>query len=277
MAITLQQPLGSDIYSIAVFNSNAQLIEENINNMLSSIENIENILPTKYNIINLTSSDTIDIILNNNVYYILDTVNGTYPNNTTKENSIVFVIGDEISINIQTLVTNNGKIYQRSITNTTVINDWQSLTNTVVDDLITQDVNQALSANQGYILNNSKLDIKYVNSTSTPNSIDIDSISSGIYVCDGIEITGTLPDFMPISTGESAINNKIVIESEGKIGETTTKQIITNGSLLGQAIRTGSIVSDAWTWSDWKPIAVGDGSGSGGGGNNNIQLEIVEL
>ena len=277
MAITLQQPLGSDIYSIAVFNSNAQLIEENINNMLSSIENIENILPTKYNIINLTSSDTIDIILNNNVYYILDTVNGTYPNNTTKENSIVFVIGDEISINIQTLVTNNGKIYQRSITNTTVINDWQSLTNTVVDDLITQDVNQALSANQGYILNNSKLDIKYVNSTSTPNSIDIDSISSGIYVCDGIEITGTLPDFMPISTGESAINNKIVIESEGKIGETTTKQIITNGSLLGQAIRTGSIVSDAWTWSDWKPIAIGDGSGSGGGGNNNIQLEIVEL
>lgn len=277
MAINLQQPLGSDIYSIAVFNSNAQLIEDNINNMLSSIENIENILPTKYNITNLTSNDTIDIILNNNVYYILDTVNGTYPNNTTKENSIIFVIGDENSINIQTLVTNNGKIYQRSITNTTVINDWQSLTNTVIDDLITQDANQALSANQGYILNNSKLDIKYINSTSTPNSIDIDSISSGIYICDGIEILGTLPDFMPISTGESATNNKLIIESEGKIGETTTKQIITNGSLLGQAIRTGSIVSDAWLWSDWKPVAIGDGSGSGGSGNNNILLEIVDL
>lgn len=246
MAITLQQPLGTDVYNVAVFNSNAQIVQDTINSILTAIDNINLVLPKKMPFINVTdNSFNIDENLEDGIYYLSVLPTGTLPQEAPAINNILIAIGNST----QTLITSNSKIYQR-VFDPLVDTDWISMTTNVVDDLTTQSATDSLSANQGYILNNSKLSISY------PEEIDLNSIEQGIYVCNKIvSVTGTVP---------SVVSTPIdfIFESYGKIGETPVFQSYLDIATNLQFSRFGNLsTDDTWYWTNWSTIEGGGGGG----------------
>lgn len=277
MAITLQQPLGSDIYSIAIFNSNAQIIQEAINTLQTSVENINEILPNKfqYFIVTDTSINIDSTTLENGIYYMSNTPSGTLPDNLPSTNNIL--INSNLNDNLsQYLLSSNGKLYQRTVTSNS-IGTWGLMTVQIVDSLDIQDSQLALSANQGYVLNKNKISIYYYNNNET-DSLDVDNVESGIYVCDNIQITGTLPGYIIIDN-DNPTNNHVIFETYGNIDESIVVQYLIDKITQTQSTRLGYIDTTTATpnfiWTDWSRINIGESGG--GGGDNNIRLELVEL
>lgn len=276
MAITLQQPLGSDIYSIAVFNSNAQIIQNAINTLQTSVENINEILPNKFQYILVTDNsiniDNID--LEDGIYYLSNTPAGTLPNNLPSTNNIL--INSNLNNNLnQYLLTSDGKLYQRTVTNNS-IGTWGLMTVQIVDNLDTQDSQLALSANQGYVLNTNKLSIYYYNDET--NSLDVDNAEFGIYICDNIQITGTLPEYIIIDN-DNPTNNHIIFETYGNVDSSTVVQYLIDSVTQSQSTRLGYIdaTTSNFIWTEWSRINIGKSSGGSAGITSNIQLEIVDL
>ena len=270
MAINLQKPLGTDIYAVSVFNSNAQIIQDAVNGLLTDVENIETELPKKYPFYIITSSTfNIDNISNleNGIYYLQTNPAGTLPDNLPNTNNIL-INSKNGNNGSQYLFTSNGIVYQRDLTNSSV-SAWQTQSVTIVDNLTTQEANVALSAQQGYVLNQKKLDVFYY---TTGNTIDFDNIASGLYICDNVNIIGTIPDFIYIVNN----TNHFIFESYGKINQTSVIQRISNAEMTQQGIRVGYVGTDnTWIWSQW--INYNLGNSGGGGGDSNIQLEIVTI
>lgn len=270
MAINLQQPLGTDIYSITVFNSNAQIIQDAVNGLLTDVDEINQILPNKYPFTYITSTSTnIDATnLTDGIYYLTVQPAGTLPQNISSTNNILIVskVGSSLS---EYLLTADGKLFHRVVSSS--VGNWSIMTVQIVDNLTTEEADVALSANQGYILNKNKLNLVLLASTSS-NQINLDNADSGIYICDGTTVSGTIPDFISISS-TTATDNHFIFESYGTIGETTVLQRISDSVTTAQGTRIGYINSSStWTWSAW--TAYGSG---GGGGGNTILLELVDL
>lgn len=278
MAINLQQPLGTDIYNISVFNSNAQVIQDAVNTAQEAIDLINSILPNKFpfSYITTTETDIDSVDLTDGIYYLSIQPSGTLPENIPSTNNILIISNINNSLS-EYLLTSDGKLYQRTVTTSTV-DSWKQITVQIVDNLTTQDENQALSAKQGYILNNNKITLFYHNiSNPDTNSINFDNADSGIHICDGTSISGTIPDFISIDTSNPT-NNNFIFESYGKIGETAVLQRISNTRISQQGTRVGYVdsTSSNWVWKEWLTINIGE-TGGGGGGDSDIKLEIVEL
>lgn len=264
--ITLQQPLGTDIYNISVFNTNFQTIEDVINSLQDLVGEFEGDLDGKYPLTYITSNTTnIDSGLQDGVYYLTVTPSGTLPSGVTGPNSMIFVsnINGDTS---EFLYAPDGNIYHRYAGG-----DWKQLTVDIVDNLSSQERTAALSANQGYILNRDKVGIYFKNDNTGNNSINIDNITSGVYICDGTSVTGTLPDYMSISTTTPDTNN-FILESYGTTGSTSAVQYLNDTKMDIQAVRFGYLNGSTWSWNTWNRVSF-----EGGDGGNAITLRWVDL
>lgn len=272
MAINLQKPLQTDVYNVDVFNTNAETIQVAVNGLLTDVDslNAEIIKKLPYTQVNDGNFD-INTALDNGIYYINVIPSGTLPDDVTDSMMILLSIKNTTSNqSTQILFTSNGTHY-RTVNDTTV-NSWLSFkTINVINSLTSNDTNSALSANQGKILNESKLGITYY---TTNDTINIDTTIPGIFICNQTTVTGTVPSITSISTTDKT-KNKFIIESYGNTSLTICLQRICDTISGKQCTRYGFFdTNNNFIWSQWKEI--GSDSG-GGGGSSDIQLEIVDL
>lgn len=188
MAINLMQelnkPLGTDVYNVGVFNANYSAIQ----NAINGTEQSEGLIPVVNSLIidivkkypYFTNQTDINSVLENGVYYNI--VSGSEP----LENNILFSI-NVANNNLQTLIS-EGKISQRLVTTSSTNPSWTVLTTKVINNLDTGGTDNALSAEQGKILNKTKLD----HFKEEDTILDLDSLSEGIYCCSaGTKATST--------------------------------------------------------------------------------------
>lgn len=276
MAISLQKPLGTDIYNISVFNANSDTIETAVNALLSDIVNINETLPKKYDFVQvLDSSVNIDKTdLKNGIYYISVFPEGTIPDNIPSTNNIL-IVNSENNKSSQYWFSSDGKIFYREVNESNLNSTWTTLIAQVADNLTTEDSYKSLSAKQGYILNNTKLSINIHNeSNPDTNSLNFDNADFGIHICDKTTVSGTIPNQLSIDSSDAS-NNHFILQSFGIIGETTTMQIASDRTTATQCLRLGYLDNTGnWSWTSWNIIG---SSGGGGGGGTNIQLEVVDL
>lgn len=260
MPISLQKPLGSDVYSISVFNENSQIIEDALNDTETSLDYLNNALSDKFSYKLLSSTDNIDGFLDNRINYIIDNIpSGTLPSGVSS-NSIVLSIGKSSS-SVQLLIAANNKMYQRNIVGTT-IGEWNVLNSNVVDNLTSTDSTSSLSANQGRLLNLSKL------SVYKPTQLNLDTAAIGIYLCNGTTTLGTIPDSTSISLTTSA-NNRYVLEVLGEFNVTPVLQVLSDSNTGIQVYRTSKFSNNKWTYTGWQSYSSDGGS--------NIQLKLVNI
>ena len=111
MAINLQKPLGTDVYSIGVFNTNSETIETAINNLQTNVENLNDEILKKLPYTQITSTSfNIDTMLNDGIYYLYVRPTGTLPNSITDTLMILLSIKNssgsqstQILLNLQKL------------------------------------------------------------------------------------------------------------------------------------------------------------------------------
>lgn len=233
MAINLQKPLGTDVYNVEVFNNNANIIENNLNDIIPKVESLLLEIQKKYPYFTEEISN-IDIPLDDGIYY----------NIKGYQNSILISIGKSVNSTVQTLITNNFSIKQRVVP-FTGNGDWTNLTASVVDNLTTVSSSQALSARQGNILENKKLD-----RIEETNILNIDTISSsGVHICkNGISSSKMLPT-----------ESKAVIIAQYGDGKTApTVQTCYDTTRTALYIRYYNT-----SWSEWNIIGSGEGGGTG--------------
>lgn len=222
MNIKLNKPKGTDIYSIDIFNNNSTIIEDAFNaiesSFVNSVENVENSinainaeLSKKYN--NYTMSN-IDDSLQTGIYTYnsSSTVTGTLPTGVTAISNAFLISELDDDGNLQFLFLPTG-IYYRNYTPTTT--SWSSVSSSspspsinIIDNLNSDSVESALSANQGRILNEIKPSI--YNYLGTSQTFNIDDCDNGIYLFDVNNISGGSP--LPDST---PLNGKFILESYG--------------------------------------------------------------
>ena len=272
--ITLQQPLGIDVYSITVFNNNFQQIQTSVNTLLTDIENINTVLPNKFPFQYVTTTDfNVDSIDNTDgIYYLTILPSGTLPTGIPETNNILIISKNSNNVLSEYLLISDGSIYQREISNS-AINEWKTITAQVIDNLDSQNANASLSANQGYILNQNKINIYYLNTDNPDNNmLNFDNAEPGIYICDGTATSGSIPNFSNISS-TTAENNHYIFESYGKISETAVLQRVTDVTNTSQGMRVNYLNNSSWTWTTWQSF----GSSSGGSGNPGINLTLVQM
>lgn len=172
MAIVLQKPLGTDIYDINVFNSNFTIIEKYLNQLVFDTSSGLKIYyyPETSKTFNVDTATTGIHICNN-----LDVANllGTYPGDNTKWYFEVLSFISETSVSVQLYIDmteGHNKLYIRSkLPNA----EWTSWTGT------------GSSSGGG---TTSSITVMYV------SSLNLDTVDTGIFMCDGAALTGTLPD-----------------------------------------------------------------------------------
>ena len=265
MAINLQKPLGTDVYSIGVFNTNSETIETAINNLQTNVENLNDEILKKLPYTQITSTSfNIDTMLNDGIYYLYVRPTGTLPNSITDTLMILLSIKNSSgSQSTQILLNSKGTNY-RTVTSSSV-NAWLTLEVVeVIDNLQSTSSTSALSANQGRLLDINKLNILYYNVNSENNTINLNNVVPGIHVCNGTSVSGTIPTFSSINS-TTATNNKFILESYGIIGETSVIQRLSDVTSTTQGSRFGYLVSSNWVWTDW--LVSGD----------SIHLEFVDL
>lgn len=246
---TLTQPKGTDVYNVAVFNKNAQAIQDAINGtaqddgLIPAVNNLLIEIAKKYPY--FTEQTNIDKILDNGIYYNI--VSGSEP----LENSILLSIS-LAGNNIQTLITKD-KISQRTVTASSLNPSWTVLTTKVINSLTTGGVSDALSAEQGKILNTTKLN-HYIKMTT---ALDLDNITEGIYSCSA----GTTGLNIPATEDTNAV---VIQYGDGKT--VTSTQLFYGADNSAAYIRYRGMTGD---WSGW--IALGTGGGGGG-----VDLEAVD-
>lgn len=249
MSITLNKPLGTNIYDIAVFNANFSTIERYLNNFETQIsEGIKVYYPSTINIDGKLESGI----------YICDNLqdsqlNGTFPSGIQgKQNFELVSYGEKGKSTVTQLFidmtnyssTNNiyFRCYVQDVTEETISwSNWKSITST----------NGGSSESQNVF-------VKY------PTSIDINNLDSGIYLCYNLtNIAGTFPNevtnksaFQIISYGD--------IDKESNI-KTQVLTDLTNGNNISYT-RCYYNTSSGFTWSAWKLV----NEGGGGGGTGDV-------
>nr|CAI9751287.1 tail protein [uncultured phage]CAI9752143.1 tail protein [uncultured phage] len=263
MAITLAQPLGTDVYNIEVFNNNAKIIETAVNEQETDINNLAIQLSGKYNC--YFSTPSLDTVLLDGIYYLKSKpAVATYPDGISDENNIVISLITNTGANLQTLLTSDAKIYQRTVSGSNTLTDWVTTTTAVVDNLVSNSVKDPLSANQGRILNETKLQVDY------PSSLNLDQATTGLFICDGTATTGNIPANTQISS-TNATNNHYVLECFGKTQDTSVLQRLSDVTTSTVVYRFGSKnIEGNWVWASWQVLGTS-------GGTTEAKLQIVEF
>lgn len=174
MNIKLIKPEGTDIYNISVFNDNSTTIEDAFKSLDDTFEDINLQIEDKYNYYDLGT-----LSLNNNlatgIYGISSTPPGKLPDGITNI-SAGFLLAEKINDDggFHVMFIDEGIFYR-----------WYPELNwkvikpiNVIDTLNSQSETDALSAKQGYILNNTKLSIYNMLNTD----ININNCDEGIYI-----------------------------------------------------------------------------------------------
>lgn len=238
---TLTQPKGTDVYNVAVFNANAQAIQDAIN----GTEQAEGIIPDVNSLLMdivkkypyFSEQTNVDTVLEDGVYYNI------VSNSKVLTNNILFSIGKTIGNTIQTMISREGIISQRNVT-ASAVSSWTVLTTKVIDNLTTGGSQNALSAEQGKILDQTKL-----NRFTKTESLNIDSIVEGIYICSA-GITSV------VSQIPSSASQLIVIQYGNGISMPSIQIVYSSGSGNSFYIRYYTETQAIWSWSDW--YSVGD-------------------
>lgn len=214
MSITLNKPLGTDIYDINVFNQNSTIIEQYLNNFQSNFNNSIYIYyypgySSVIDIDNLVAGFHIcdDLLIEN--------LKGTYPNDDSKVNFEILSFGKDETSKLQIYVDmsySHNKLYIRSWTKTE--NNWT----------------EWKSISEGST--SGDLNIEYI------DSYNINNLNSGIYFIKNP--TGDLPE---------TITENIQITSYGETGKSKTQTLIDiNNNNLYHRIYD----ADSDSWSIWK-------------------------
>lgn len=189
------------------------------------------------------SVDTIDEVLPAGIYYMSLSVQGTFPEGATKNGS--FLIATDT---LQFLFDSTG-IYFRAHNEA----QWVKTSGaSVIDSLDSDSTIDSLSAKQGKVLNEKKLDVFTHNAGDVA---DIDNIELGVHSFIDAVVSGTFPDFADISPG----SNRFIIESLGVTDEIVVQRLTdSTSSTIG--FRTGIIVSGmggelVWEWFNWTQFA----------------------
>lgn len=262
--ISLVTPDPTEVYNVEVFNDNAKKIQNVINGDTSEglIPNVEYLLTEiqkKYPY--FTEQTDINNVLEDGVYYNIKS------NNNILTGNILFSIKINENETIQTLISvenNNGEyiggiIKQRKVTKTAV-GDWITLTIKVVNDLNTGGSQDALSAEQGKLLNEVKL-----NRYTKTEKLNIDEIEEGIYVCSaGIETKNINDNPVPEDL-------QLIFIQYGDGVSTPSIQII-HDSKSGNSfyVRYFNLTDQVWSWSVWYSV------GGSGGAESPISLDTAD-
>lgn len=253
--INLVKPLGTDIYDISVFNDNFEVIE----NAIKALDNL------KYNIV-VNSQPNNNLIYGTGNCIIVNPVGFSTGIDSERGSNSFIVCTSSGTTTIpndyegyQTLFTNKGKIYQRYIDNFSgqyTATDWVEINEKtkVIDNLTSTDIDKALSANQGKVLDekiadglNSKLNIRYI----SDSRITLFPKTSGIYVCDGATVTsGDVPEGMEISLTDPT-NNHFIIEVYGNLNVNSVLLYLTDINTGKRAIKR-RLPGTGASWSDWE-------------------------
>lgn len=240
MAITLQQPLGTDIYNVEVFNQNSEIIENAINALQNNVDNLNIEIVQKLPFVQVTDSNyNIDTILEDGIYYFYVTPTGILPDISDTFFILLSIKSTDSTQSTQIMFTNNSTHY-RTVT-TSNVEDWLSLKVIEVENVLTSiNVDNALSANQGRVLNDIKLDKYYY---TNENEIDFNNISSGIYNCVNTQVTNA----------PNNLSNTFILEVYGESNALQT-QIITNINSDGTSTKMSRYTylnGSSWQFSAW--------------------------
>lgn len=280
MSISLTKPSAEDIYDISVFNDNSTKIEAAVNKNETDITTITNELVNKLGMIKVVDTNfNLDSLLDIANYYIQVKPKGTLPSGTSGK-GILMVYKDSNDICTQVLITPKENsvtygIYIRTVSSATSFTAWQNLTSntTVIDNLTTESSVDALSAKQGKILNENKLNI-----SKPVNIADMDTISSGVYICNGTTISAcssTFPNNISIQLNSTATNFVLECFTDGN---TTAYQNIydclTDNSVYRYK-KQSETDNTVWIWGPW----LNNGSNSGGGGSGSVDesFPLIEV
>lgn len=186
--------------------------------------------------------DTIDEVLPAGIYYMSPSVQGTFPEGATKNGSFLIATGT-----LQFLFDSTG-IYFRDYNEA----QWVKTSGaSVIDSLESDSTIDSLSAKQGKVLNEKKLDV--FTHKAGDVAADIDNIELGVHSFIDAEVSGTFPDFADISSG----SNKFILESLGVTDEIVVQRLTdSTSSTIG--FRIGIIVSgmgEELVWFDWTQFA----------------------
>lgn len=214
MAITLNKPLGTDIYDVNVFNQNFTIIEQYLNNFQTDSDN------SIYMYYYPEHSSVIDIDNLEPGFHICDdllveNLKGTYPSDDSKVNFEVLSFGKDGTSKVQLYIDmsySNNKVYIRSWIQTG--SAWTSW----------KDISSGLST--------SSLEVTYVEGTN------IDNTENGIYFIENPQ--GTLPPDI------TTTNIQITTYGENEKNKT---QLLTD--LTTNKVYTRVYNTDSNSWSEW--------------------------
>lgn len=246
MAVVLQKPLGTDIYDIDVFNSNFTIIEKYLNQLVFDTSSGLKVYyyPETSETFNVDTATTGIHICNN-----LDVANllGTYPGDNTKWYFEVLSFISETSVSAQLYIDmteGHNKLYIRSkLPNA----EWTGWTGT----------GSSSGGGGGGGGTTSGITVMYV------SSLNLDTVDTGIFMCDGAALIGTLPDKL-----DSTAQIQLICYGSGS--DAIKTQVLTdvaNGSDKMFTRVQYRTESGQFAWSTW--VAVGSGSGS------DISISIV--
>lgn len=248
MAVVLQKPLGTDIYDIDVFNSNFTIIEKYLNQLVFDASSGLKVYyyPETSETFNVDTATTGIHICNN-----LDVANllGTYPGDNTKWYFEVLSFISETSVSVQLYVDmteGHNRLYIRSkLPNA----EWTGWTGT--------GSSSGGGGGGGGGGTTSGITVMYV------SSLDLDTVDTGIFMCDGAALTGTLPDKL----GSTAQIQLICYGSGNDAIKTQVLTDVANGNDKMFTRVQYRTESGQFAWSTW--VAADSGSGS------DISISIV--
>lgn len=175
MAISLEKPLGTDIYNIGVFNENSTVIEDALNPLITDVENVKSQLLNKLDYELIAGDLDLSTISGNKMYYVTGNVTTDIPVDDLPSGGNIVICYDYDDVLVKTLISGDGRLFQKNSTE----NIWKALTSTVIDNLTTDDSYSSLSAKQGKILNDTKLNLTILTSEDL---LDLDKADNGIYI-----------------------------------------------------------------------------------------------
>lgn len=242
MAVTLQKPLGSDVYNIDVFNSNSAIIEEYLNRLTNESEIGLKVYyyPETAEVFNIDTAVTGIHICNN-----LDSGNmqGVYP---SADSQWYFEVLSFIKTGMSCcqlyidMSEGHNNLYVRSKLPDSAWTTWTTV-----------------GTGGGGGTTGGGLNVIYT------SEINLDTSDSGIYICSDATVTGTLPAEMASSKLYQVIN----YGSGNGVPKSQTITNIENGSNKTYSRVMYKNESNNFVWSDWK-----EASGAG-----NIEISLIEI
>lgn len=269
--VTLQKPLGSDIYDVEVFNGNFRLIEQYLNRFvtLTNIGLKVFYYPESSSKFDIDAAPTgihvCDRLAEDNLLGTYPTAKKTYfqvltvdDNNTDKSRSQLYF---DMSNPEKTALYFRCKTSERGAS--AVWSNWRIVGGS------NQDPDGDAGAGSG--------GVKVGLFVSYPDSINIDATSSGVYICQDLgtnNVQGlpkelaTCKNFQLVCYGEQ--DNKSIVT-----------QVITNldydNKLISYSRYKHKDGDGNWQWSEWVQGYGSNISGSGGGGSGDIDTTSYKI